>query len=104
MSAAQNKGIVVAPRQLIFGAVLIVFVTLLAYLPAVSGGFVWDDDDYVAENQTLRSLDGLRRIWFEPRTTAQYYPLVFTTFWLEYHLWELQPFGYQIAGSICQRG
>ena len=36
--------------------------TLLAYLPALGNGFVWDDDDYVTANPTLRSLAGLARI------------------------------------------
>jgi Tfp pilus assembly protein PilF len=58
------------------------------------GGFIWDDDAYVTENRTLDSLDGLRQIWFEPRATPQYYPLVHTTFWLEHRLWGLDPTGY----------
>ena len=32
----------------------------------MSGGFVWDDDDYVQDNLTLRSLAGLGQIWFQP--------------------------------------
>lgn len=72
----------------------IVVITLAAYLPAMRGGFIWDDTDYVVNNQTLRSADGLRRIWFELGATRQYYPLVFTTFWLEHRFWGLEPFGY----------
>jgi len=69
-------------------------ITLLTYLPAFRGGFVWDDDDYVTENPALRSLDGLRRIWFERGATTQYYPLTYTTFWVEYRFWGLTPAGY----------
>jgi tetratricopeptide (TPR) repeat protein len=65
-----------------------------AYIPALGAGFIWDDDGYVTGNQTLRSLAGLWRIWFDPSATPQYYPLVHTTFWLEYHLWGLHAFGY----------
>lgn len=65
-----------------------------AYLPALGGGFIWDDNGYVTGNQTLRSLAGLWSIWFDPSATPQYYPLVHTTFWLEYHLWGLDAFGY----------
>ena len=36
---------------------LIVLLVLLAYLPALHGGFVWDDDSYVTENSTLHDLD-----------------------------------------------
>ena len=79
---------------------IIILVTVLAYSPALRGGFVWDDDAYVTENQTLRSAEGLRRIWFEFGATPQYYPLVFTTFWTEYHLWRLDPFGYHLVNVV----
>lgn len=65
---------------------------LLAYLPTLSNGFIWDDDDYVVNNLTLRSPDGLRRIWFELGATPQYYPLVFTTFWAQYQFTADDPF------------
>jgi tetratricopeptide (TPR) repeat protein len=74
--------------------------TIAAYLPAFRGEFIWDDDDYVTQNQTLRSLDGLRRIWLEFGATRQYYPLVYSTFWVEYHLWGLNPFGYHAVNIL----
>ena len=72
----------------------IVALTLAAYVPAFQAGWVWDDDSYVTANPTLRSADGLRRIWLEPGAVAQYYPLTFTTLWLEYQLHGLAPEGY----------
>ena len=45
--------------------VALVLLTVVAYVPAMRGGFVWDDDDYVTANQALRSVDGLGRIWTE---------------------------------------
>jgi tetratricopeptide (TPR) repeat protein len=83
--------------QIIFGILIIVIVTYLAYIPAIQGGFIWDDDDYVTENETLRSLEGLRQIWFEIGAVPQYYPMVHTTFWIEFHLWGLNPMGYHIV-------
>ncbi|MGD0061307.1 MAG: tetratricopeptide repeat protein [Verrucomicrobiia bacterium] len=77
-----------------------VIVTFLVYQPAWHAGFIWDDESYVTENQALRSLDGLGKIWFKPGTTKQYYPLVFTTFWAEYHLWQLEPLGYHLANIL----
>ena len=71
---------------------LLVPVSLVAYLPALHAGFVWDDDDYVTANQTLRSLDGLRRIWGQAGAVPQYYPLSFTSLWVNYQLWA-QPRG-----------
>ncbi len=79
--------------------VLLIAMTVFAYSPVYNAGFVWDDDDYVYENPLLTSPDGLRRIW----TTAQspqYYPLVFTTFWIEYRLWGVSAGGYHIVNVL----
>src|SRR5208282_5277429 len=80
--------------------VLLVGLVLLAYFPALRGQFLWDDDANVTENVPLRSLDGLRRIWFELGATQQYYPVTHTSFWLEYHLWGLNPLGYHVT-NVC---
>jgi hypothetical protein len=78
----------------------IVCLTLLVYAPAISAGFIWDDDHYVTENMTLRSLAGLKQIWLDPKATPQYYPLVHTGFWVEYHLWGLDPKGYHLVNVL----
>ncbi len=83
------------------GAAALLALALLAYLPAIRrGGFVWDDDDHVTANPTLRSAEGLRRIWLEPGATPQYYPLVHTTFWIERRVWGLEPFGYRLVNVL----
>lgn len=74
--------------------------TLGVYAPAMRGGFIWDDDLTVTKNPMLRTAEGLRLIWFKPGATLQYYPLVFTSFWVEYHLWGLQPFGYHLVNVL----
>lgn len=81
-------------------AVLLVVATVVAYQPVWRAGFIWDDDDYVTQNMTLRDLDGLRRMWFEVGAVPQYYPLVHTVFWIEYHLWGLRPFGYHAVNVL----
>lgn len=86
-------------RRLWLGALAIMAATLAAYLPAIQGGYIWDDDSYVTENPLLRDVDGLLRIWV-PRETPQYYPIVFTTFWVEYQLWGLNPMGYHIVNVL----
>jgi Flp pilus assembly protein TadD len=67
--------------------VLLLAMVGAAYLPGVwDAGFVWDDDHYVSDNRDLRDADGLRRIWLEPTSSPQYYPLVFTSLWVERQL------------------
>jgi tetratricopeptide (TPR) repeat protein len=78
----------------------LLLLTAVAYLPATGGDFVWDDDDYVTNNELLRTPDGLRRIWFDPEASPQYYPLVFTTFWAECRLWGLHPAGFHVVNIL----
>lgn len=90
----------IAPRhRLWLAAIGIVFATITAYRPAIDGGFIWDDDDYVTDNALLQSGAGLVQIW-EPGHTHQYYPAVFTTFWAEYHIWGLNPVGYHVVNVL----
>jgi len=74
--------------------------TLAAYLPVLSAGFIWDDDDWVLREE-VRDPAGLREIWFEPGTTQQYYPLLFTMFWVEFRLWGPgHPAGYHLVNVL----
>jgi tetratricopeptide (TPR) repeat protein len=77
----------------------IILLTLIAYLPALSGGFVFDDQIYLVTNPNLTGLKGLYRCWTEP-TAYAYHPLVMTTFWLEHQLWGLKPVGYHLNNLI----
>jgi protein O-mannosyl-transferase len=82
------------------GALVIIALTLLAYTPAMSAGFIWDDDQYVWANPLLQQgWDGLSDIW-TPRKTPQYYPAVFTMFWIENQIWGLNPHGYHVVNIV----
>jgi tetratricopeptide (TPR) repeat protein len=74
---------------------------LLAYLPALKGQFIWDDDSWTTRiSGLLRDFSGLRAIWFQPTALQQYYPVTGTTFWLDYHLWGLQPLPYHLENIL----
>ena len=77
---------------------LILAAVLLAYLPALGGGFLWDDDAHVTK-PGLRSLHGLWRIWSEPGATQQYYPVLHSAFWLEHRIWGASALGYHLANA-----
>ena len=89
-----------AVSRTLLAAAAVLGLTLAAYAPALQANYIWDDDDHVTKNPTLRSLDGLRQIWFLPTALPQYYPAVHTTFWLEYHLWGLHPVGYHLVNVL----
>ena len=80
-------------RALILAAVLAA-VTVLAYRPAWHGGFLWDDDDYIINNELLTAPDGWQRIWFSLDSPSQYFPLTYSAFRIEHTLWGLNTTGY----------
>ena len=72
------------------------------YLPALSAGFVWDDRIF-ARALAVRDWDGLWRIWFSPseiEDEGHYWPLVYTSFWLEHKLWGFAPAGYHAVNVL----
>lgn len=85
--------------MILWGAVL-VLATLVAYVPAMRGEFIWDDEQYVARSLAVRSPDGLSRIWLHPWSIPQYYPLTLTSFWVEYRLWGSRPTGYHVTNVL----
>jgi Flp pilus assembly protein TadD len=91
------KAIAALPRSVWLGGLFIILVTLAAYWPVFSAGFIWDDDAYVTDNSLLTDPDGLSRIWFSAHSQSQYFPLVYTTLRLEYALWGLHPAGYHVV-------
>src|SRR4029450_357454 len=78
-------------------------VTILAYQPAWHGGLLWDDDQCVTPRE-LRSLDGLGRIWLEPRAAGQYYLLLFSSYWLQQRLWGDSTSGYHLVNLLLHIG
>jgi tetratricopeptide (TPR) repeat protein len=70
--------------------------TLAAYLPALHGSPLWDDEGHLTK-PGLQSLHGLWRIWFELGATQQYYPLLHSAFWLEHRMWGDAMLGYHLT-------
>ena len=77
---------------------LLVGLVLVAYLPALQAGFIWDDDKHLTENPCIVGPLGFAGIW----TTAEatYYPLVLTTFWVEHALWGLAPLPFHLINVL----
>lgn len=84
--------------------VILAATTIFAYRPAWHGGFLWDDDAYVTNNELLTAPNGLHRIWFSLDAPSQYFPLVYTTFRIEYALWGLNPSGYHWVNILLHVG
>ena len=80
----------------------LVLLVVASYVPALWAGFVWDDVVF-AEEPVVRDPAGLWSIWFSPRALeneGHYWPVVYTSFWLEHRLWGLSPSGYHAVNVL----
>jgi len=80
--------------------VALVALVVLVYWPTLGNGLVSDDEYYIRGTEKLASPAGLRDIWFKLGATPQYYPVVHTALWVEYHLWGLDPRGYHAINLL----
>jgi tetratricopeptide (TPR) repeat protein len=95
-------GVVVSQAQWVrtLGIGLVILCAVfIAYLPAVNGGLMWDDNAHVTRPE-LQSVHGLWRIWFDVGATQQYYPLLHSAFWLEHQLWGDDVTGYHVVNLV----
>jgi protein O-mannosyl-transferase len=75
-------------------ALLLVAAAAIAYLPALNGRPIWDDDAHITRPELLA------RIWSQPGATQQYYPLVHTAFWLEHAIWGDSSSSYHLTNLL----
>jgi tetratricopeptide (TPR) repeat protein len=71
----------------------------LAYARLATAGFVWDDDTTLTANPLVRASGGLWKIWFTTRAT-DYWPVTFTSFWVEWRIWGLWAHGYHLTNVL----
>ena len=90
-------------RQDLLALVALGLLVIVPYLPAMLwGGFVWDDHTYVKVDP-VRDVSGLWKIWFSPselKEEGHYWPITYTTFWVEHKLWGFAPAGYHIVNVL----
>jgi tetratricopeptide (TPR) repeat protein len=84
-----------------FFGLLLVAATFLAYLPALPGQFVWDDDAWTTRiPRLMRDASGLWTMWSKPGALQQYYPLTGTTFWLDHQFWGTWTMPYHVENVL----
>ncbi|MBI1784375.1 tetratricopeptide repeat protein [Candidatus Sumerlaeota bacterium] len=82
--------------------IVLLISAFLAYVPALSAGYVWDDSG-LTNNPLMLSAGGLWKIWTSPMSNLQedhYWPLPYTTFWFEHKLWGFAPLGYHFDNVL----
>ncbi|MES1206021.1 MAG: tetratricopeptide repeat protein [Pseudomonadota bacterium] len=80
-------------------AVPLVVGTLVAYLPALHAGIIWDDRSFIMDNALIHRADGLWRFWFSTKP-VDYYPVTSTLWWTEWRLWGANPAGYHVVNVL----
>ena len=73
--------------------------TLVAYLPALHAGIIWDDRSFIMDNALIHRANGLWRIWFSTKP-VDYYPVTSTLWWIEWRLWGGAPLGYHVVNVL----
>ena len=81
-------------REWLLGLCLVA-ATIIAYLPVWHAGFIWDDDYHLTNNPCIVGPLGFKEIWTS--SAALYYPLVLTSFWVQYPLWGFNPLPYHLV-------
>ena len=95
------------PRGNVFLLVVLGVLVVASYLPALWGEFVWDDF-LLTKLKAVSSWKGIWQLWFDPAATylqrdaveGHYWPLLYTTFWIEHKLWGFQPLGYHALNLL----
>ena len=83
------------------GILALGLLVVVSYFPAFFAGFVWDDE--IITEPVVQNWSGLWHIYFSPteiEREGHYWPLVYTTFWLEHKLWGYAPAGYHIVNVL----
>ena len=95
-----SGGILSSPTQRNrLAGLLLLLVTVLAYLPVWRAGYIWDDATFLFDNPLIMAGDGLYRFWF---TTAapDYFPMTSSALWLEWRLWGNHPLGFHLVNVL----
>jgi Flp pilus assembly protein TadD len=81
------------------GVAFLILVTIVVYLPALQGRFVWDDNTLIIRNRLIQASDGLYRFWFTTEA-RDYYPLTGSFWWIQWRLWGDNATGYHAVNVL----
>jgi tetratricopeptide (TPR) repeat protein len=81
----------------VLAALAIVAAAWVAFLPAMRGDWLWDDNTEIVRNLDLRGPSALWTIWIAP-SSPDYFPVKSTVQWLQWQFWhEQSTVGYHLS-------
>jgi protein O-mannosyl-transferase len=82
--------------------VAIAALAFLAFLPALSNGFInWDDETNFLSNPNFRGLGWTQLHWmWTTHLLGRYVPITWMTLGLDYCLWSMNPLGYHLSNLV----
>lgn len=95
-------------RRDVFCLLALFALVAVIYFPAVRAGFVWDDS-IMMDIRAVSTWGGIWELWFDPASAymhggrwreGHYWPLLYTTFWVEHKLWGFSPAGYHVVNIL----
>ncbi len=89
----------VTDRAAWLAPVTILLLGILAYIPAMRAGFIWDDTLLIGDNAAVKSPTGLHVIWVS-QLLGDNWPVTATSFWLEWRLFGMNATGYHVINII----
>lgn len=88
-------------RAVTVGALVVFLAAGLVYWNALHGGFVFDDHSLVLMRGKLRNPEAVASIfWAKTSNRLSYRPLRTASYWLDYRLFGLDPWGYHLSNLL----
>ena len=81
-------------------ALVIIAAGLWIYSPIFCGEWIWDDLRFLPQNPLLHDPDRLWKIWFQPQSFIEYYPIEATVQWAQWDLWHNGTVGYHATNLV----
>ncbi len=84
--------------------ILLSLIPLCVFLNTLQSGFVYDDIGVIEDNYFIRSLQNVPKIfskdYFHLANELSYRPVVTLSYFLDYAIWRLNPFGYHLTNVV----
>jgi protein O-mannosyl-transferase len=101
---------IINKHQTIFQIIALAIVILICYANIMQSPFLWDDEEMVMGNPTIRSWEYLPNIFTSSAfgnkfSEGKFYrPIQISSYLIDYHFWQLNPLGYHLSSILIHFG